>query len=604
MKIARLDLQAVAGAAAVAALAVAVLTEWPPAARAEEPAIGVLELEEEAAAAEDETATAAELLYDTPNYVEVLREQWSETQFEDLYGQYFGHLRSDGEQRQVTLEQAIALALQNNTGLEVRRLDPLVATNEVRRARSLFDPAVFAGVSKFRSKSPLAASSPFTATGRETFVQDVAWDVGLAKTLVSGGEASLEWTNNRLSTPPNVANLLVPRYESQINFSLAQPLLRDFGWKYALLRVEVAQVVEDAAFYEYKAQVADLVFRVEEIYWVLVLATENVSVEEQGLELAQELLRQNQGRFDVGALPRTAVLESEAEVARREANLVRARNLERIARDRLSNLVNTRIEPAGDVVLLDPVDQPALIEYQIDTRRSFERALATRPELIAARLNVNSRELLEKAAQNQLLPRLDFVGSFGLNGLGGEDAGPIMLGEDLVINADPRVDDGYDSALNLLTDGRFYQYNVGVRLEVPIANAAAKAEFTNSKIETERSKLNLRQLEENVTLEIKNAVDNVRSRLKSIEATRIARELAEENVRNQKARYDVGLATTKDLIDFQERLTRARQAEIEALTGYNTDVAELRRVDGTLLDFRNVAVDKRDPEGPPWWARF
>lgn len=550
-------------------------------------------------------ATADEALLDeTPNFVAVLREQWSEAQFEDLYGRYFGQLHNDGEVRAVTLEQAIALALQNNTGLEVGRLDPLLATNEVRRARSLFDPAVFAGVDKYRQRSPLSASSPFTAQGRETYVQDINWDVGAEKTLLSGGRLGLDWTNNRFSTPPNVGTLLVPRYESQLNLSLNQPLLRDFGWRYALLRVDVAQTVEEAVFFEYKGQIADLVFTVEELYWILVLAIENVAVEEQGLELANELLRQNKGRFDVGALPRTAVLESEAEVARRDASLVRARNLERTARDRLSNVVNARVEPSRDVVLIDPIDRPTLVEYEVDTRRSFERALMTRPELIAARLNVNSRELLERAAENQLLPRLDFVGSFGLNGLGGDNAGPISLGDEIIINADPRVDDGYDSALNLLTDGRFYQYGVGVKIEVPINNAAAKAEYTESKIETERSKLSLRQLEENVTLEIKNAIDNVRSRLKSIEATRIARELAEENVRNQRARYDVGLATTKDLIDFQERLTRARQEEIAALTGYNTDLADLRRVDGTLLDYRNVEVEQRAQESAPWWARF
>src|SRR5690606_29022062 len=122
--------------------------------------------------------------------------------------------------------------------------------------------------------------------------------------------------------------------------------------------------------------------------------------------------------------------------------------------------------------------------------------------------------------------------------------------------------------------------------------------------ESERSKLTLRQLEENVTLEIKNAIDNVHAHLKGIDATRIARELAEENVRNQQARYDVGLATTKDLIDFQERLTRAEQAAIAALTAYNTDLAELRRVDGTLLDYRNVELRRVAPEDAPWWARF
>lgn len=551
----------------------------------------------------ESAATRSELLDETPDFVRVLREQWSTERADVLYGQYFGNLDDDSALQAMSLPQAIALALQNNTGLEIGRLNPVLATNEVRRARSVFDPGVFGGVGKRRIKNPVSSVSPFVADNREIFFDDVNWEVGVNKPLTSGGGVSLEWTNNRVATLPNVGTLLVPRYDSLLTLSLNQPLLRNFGWRYALLQVDVALTVEEAAFYEYQAQVANLVSQVEAAYWVLVLSIENVKVEQRGLELARELLRQNRGRFDVGALPRTAVLESEAEVARREADLVRAENLERMARDRLSNLINTRGEDSGKLLTIDPIDRPTLTAYEVDTRSSFDRAIVSRPELVAARLDVNSRALLQKAAQNQLLPRLDFVGSFGLNGLGGTNAGPIQVG-DFVINADPRVSDGYNSALSLLVDGRFYHYHAGVRIEVPINNAAAKAQYTQSRIEAERSRLSLRQLEENVTLEIKNAIDNVRSHLLGIEATRVARELAEENVRNQQARFDVGLATTKDLIDFQERLTRAEQAEIAALTLYNTDLAELRRVDGTLLDHRNVQLRRVDPEDTPWWARF
>ncbi len=544
-------------------------------------------------------------LEDTPNFVEVLRDQWSESDYDDLYGRYFGLLTDNSPEREVTLEQCIALALQNNTGLEIGRLNPVLATNEVRRAYSVFDPQVFAGASKFRENDPISnVNNPLLPNAREVYNQTVDWSAGVGKGLITGGQLNLEWSNVRRSTLPSLINVLIPQYSSEINLSLNQPLLRNFGWRYALLNVDVAENVEEAAFFEYKAQVADLVLLTETRYWTLVLAEENVKVEEQGLELAKELLRQNKGRFDVGALPRTAVLESEAEVARREANLVRANNLQRIARDALSLVVNTKNAEETEVLLLSPVDRPTLTEYEIDTRRSFERAISTRPELVAARLDLDSKRLLERAAENQLLPRLDFVGSFGLSGLGGRQAFFGNLGGDELIMIDPRVADGYDSALNLLTDGRFYQYNLGVVFEVPLNNAAAKAEHAQSRIDAERSQLSLRQLEENVTVEIKNAIDNVRSQLKSIEATRVASALAEENVRNQKARYDVGLATTKDLIDFQERLTRARQAEIQALTEYKTRLAELRRADGTLLEQRNIQMRKRDPEGAPWWALF
>jgi len=206
-----------------------------------------------------------------------------------------------------------------------------------------------------------------------------------------------------------------------------------------------------------------------------------------------------------------------------------------------------------------------------------------------------------------LLPRLDVVGGGGLNGLGGTGLPAQTFPgttPPIVFEPNPQAIGSYGKSLDLLTDGRFYQYQFGAVFEVPLDNADAKARYAEAKVNSETARLSLSQEEEQVTLEITQSVNNLKAYLKSIEATRIARELAEENVRNQQARYDVGLATTKDLIDFTERLTEAQRAEIEALTNYNIEVARLRRADGTLLRERSVLLERNGPEPPPWWARF
>lgn len=567
--------------------------------------------------------SAVRLLDEVPNYAEVLAHQWQSGVPTDAgeaarRDAYYGRLIETGSATSITLQESIALALENNTGLQVERLTPLSATAGVRAARSIFDPAFFAGAGKSRVASPFSSVGVFTsgdAPGAQPTVGPtpatgvppkqisniVDWSAGVRKTLLTGGELAVEWTNNRQTGNPNVINLLIPRYETTLGLSLNQPLLRNFGWRYALLRVEVAQTVEEQTYYQYRANLANLVSQVETTYWVLVLANENVRVQERGVELARELLRQNEGRFNVGALPRTAVLEAQAVVASRESQLVAARNAQQNARDNLRAIINYR--PAGDqsLLLVEPADLPTVVPYDIDLERSLETARTERPELIAARLNIDSKKLERKIAENQLLPRLDFGGSVGLNGLGGT-ATPSS--SSTFSTANPQVTGGYDRSLELLTDGRFYQYTAGIQLEVPIANAQAKADYAQANIDTERSWLSLHQLEENVTLEIKRAVSNLQSDLKGIESTRVARELAEENLRNQQARYDVGLATTKDLLDYQDRLTQARREEIFALTKYNSDLAEMRRVDGTLLRARNIEVERREPESPSWWARF
>ncbi len=569
-------------------------------------------------AAAQETATPSpgpdpvrvRMLDEVPNYGKILHEQWSTTVRPSTFeseAAHYGLLGDKNAPQPITLKESIALALENNTGLRIQKLSPIAATARVRQAYAQFDPAVFGNAVKNRSDVPVSTISPFTSAGApDVFNQEIDWNAGVRKELLTGGRLNLQWTNSRISSNPTIVNLLVPEYVTTLGVSLTQPLLRDFGWRFAVLLVDVAQIDEQQTFYDYKAQVANLVANVEQQYWVYVLAIENVRVDERGLELAQELQRQNEGRFKVGALPHTAVLESQAEVARREANLVRSRAVERIERDRLRALINAR--DAGDdaLVMIQPADKPTVVPVDLDLEQSLATGYKERPELIAARLNVDGRKVERKIAENRLLPRFDFVGGVGLNGLGGtrQPGQTLPAPTPIPFEANPQATGSYGRSLDLLTDGRYYQYQFGAVLEIPIDNADAKARYAEAKVNSESARLSLSQLEENVTLEITQSTNNLKALLKETEATRIARELAAENVHNQQARYDVGLATTKDLIDFQDRLTEAERAEIISLANYNIELAHLHRADGTLLREREVLLEHNAPEAAPWWAQF
>lgn len=554
-------------------------------------------------------AHALRLLDEIPNLAVTLTHQWQEGVPDDVIAaeqstDHYGRL-IDGESAQaVSMQDCIALAVRNNTDLQIQRLGPVAAASQVRKARSVFDPALFTDVTRDRlvtQKTSVLMGSP---TDTSTFTQDLIVNAGVRKTLISGGQLSGTWSNKRMTANPSVANPLVPAYTSSLALSLNQPLLRDFGWRYALLLVDVAANTEQVTYHQYEAGIANLIAQVERTYWLLVLAIENVKVQEQGLTLARELQRQNEGKFAVGALPKTAVLEAKSEVARREANLIRFAHLRDVARDNLRAVINYRQPDAAGLLMIEPKDTPAVVPYDIDLNRSLQTALSRRPELLAARLEVHGKGLMRKVAENQLLPRLNFVGNIGVNGTSGGRPPVTFPGYPTGPQAPAGLEGGYDRALGFLPDGRFYNYSAGATIEIPIDNAAAKADYSKANIDLDQSHLSLRKLEETVTLEIKQAVSTLQADLKSVDATRIARELAEENVSNQQARYDVGLATTKDLLDFLDRQTQARAIEIEALTRYNSDLAEMHRVEGTLLQATNVILDRAPAEGPPWWARF
>ncbi len=551
-------------------------------------------------------ATDIRLLDDVPGRVEVLEHQWSAGVPADVVAaehsvEGYGRLLEAPAQA-TSLADCIALALRNNTELRIQRLGPVGAGAQVRKARSVFDPTVFGEITRDRQVSP-ATTFLFAGSSASLFTQNLIANVGIRKTLLSGGVLSLEFDNTRYVANPSIANSLVPRYTTALGLSLNQPLLRNFGWRYSLLLVEIAQSTEQAAYYQYEAAIASIVAQVERAYWSLVLAIQSVEVQERGLALAKELLRQNEGKFNVGALPHTAVLEAKVDVASREALLIQSRNALEVTRDNLRALINARGPDGEALLMIDPQDKPTVEPYAIDLERSLRTAQEERPELIAARLDVQGKGLQRKVAENQLLPQLNFVGGIGVNGLSGSDA-HVTFTSPTPVAVNPSLVGGYDKALGLLPDGRYYNYTAGATVEIPLDNAQAKADYAQANIDLTQSRLSLRKLQEQVTLEIRNALSNVQTDLKSIDATRVARELAEENVRNQKARYDVGLATTKDLLDYADRLTRAQFAEVEALTRYNSDLAELRRVEGALLSARNILIERVSPEKAPWWASF
>jgi outer membrane protein TolC len=224
--------------------------------------------------------------------------------------------------------------------------------------------------------------------------------------------------------------------------------------------------------------------------------------------------------------------------------------------------------------------------------------------------------LNERIAGNALLPRVDLVGSYGLNGLSGLSR-PVITernirgGGCVQIGADPPAfscnspyggpaSDAYDR----MVTNEFRSYTFGVQVQVPIANAAARSDYTQSRINRSQAELNHRALLSQITFDARASVADVVSTRQRIDTSRVARELAEENLRNQEKRHEVGLATTKDLLDFQTRLTSARAAEVQAKTDYAISVARWRRAQGRLLSHYQIVLDEAGKRTTPWFARF
>ena len=524
----------------------------------------------------------------------------------------------------VTLKDTIALALENNPGIAAQRLEPTRQGEGILRSQAQYDPIASAEVQKAESITPNASSLSGTRTLN---IDDRFANFHLFKTFRTGTSANLDFLNDRLEDSATFQQLR-PQYKPVFNLSVVQPLLQNFGWDFSYLVVRVAEQTAEASFYTYKAQLTDFVELVIEAYWNIVGARENLAVQRESKALADRTTQENEARVRVGLLPPVAVLEAQADAASREEQVIIAENTLAVARQQLAQIAFYRPDATFIPRTLEPVEEVAPEDVTVDLDETLTSALAERPEIQASAHGVTAQMLNERIAGNALLPRLDLVGSYGQNGLSGTNrpfarpstilsptdltnsstkCEPLPSGHFLCfinVTANSPFSGSVGDAYNRLVSTDFYSYSFGLQFQVPLSNAQARSNLADSRIARDQAELNHRQLLSTVTLQARQAVADLTSARQRIDTTRVARELAEENLKNQTKRHEVGMATTKDLLDFQTRLTTARAAEVQAKIDYATAVARWRRSKGELLAHYQVVLDQPGRGSAPWFARF
>jgi outer membrane protein TolC len=523
-----------------------------------------------------------------------------------------------------TLKQSIGMALANNPNIAARRLEPLRQESGILQAQAQFDPILAGEILSRQSTTP--NTNTLAGRGETINVDDRTANFHLLKLFRTGTQVTVDMLNERLDNSAGF-NQLRPVYEPELNLSVVQPLLRGFGWDFSYLIVRIAEKTADAARADYESDLANFVELVVEAYWNVVRARENVEVQAESKALADRTVEENQARVRVGLLAPVAVLEAQADAASREEQLIVAQNDLDIARQQLAQLVFYR--PDGTFVprTLEPTDELVTEEVKPDLDQTLEIALAERPEVHASARVVEVQQLNEKIAGNQLLPRLDVVGSYGVNGASGVGR-PISFTSTVLSPTDlgggrcARTTDGSQFICNVSVGGvspfagtrgdaydsmvsnDFRTYSFGFQFQVPLSNALARSQYTQSRIARNQAEFDHRQRLSQVTLEVRQTIADITSNRQRIDTSRVARELAEENLRNQEKRHEVGMATTKDLLDFQARLTGARAAEVAAKVDHAIAISRWRRAQGRLLGYYQIVVEQPGRDSPPWFARF
>ena len=493
-----------------------------------------------------------------------------------------------GQARELTLEEAVARALDKNEGILIERTALDSAEAAITGAEGAYDPLLGLEAGWRRTTSPVNSAFSGSPAGESApTVEGAEASAAVRRLLPTGGTIALRADAARTESDASF-DLLSPAYDSRFGVELRQPLLRDRAIDAARLGLRVAAADRDRALAFLRREVIETVAAVERSYWSLVAARREIAVREEAVELAREQLSETEIRIENGAAPETEVAQPRAELERRRGELLEAQEAVARAETALKRLILSDEDADLWPAPLAPVEEAGVEIEPVDAAAAMEQALALRAELEAAGAFVERRRAETAFARDGVKPALDLVVSydrFGLAGARNPASEPIpgLPGE-----VPQGLEGGLGDSLGGLADGDFDDARIGLVFELPLGNRTARAAAEIAGNTERQAEAELVRARKAVRAEVLDAAAALETAGGRIEASRAAREAAEVQLMAERERFAVGLSTNFLVLTRQNDLAGARLDEIAALTDYRTARTELGRATGALLAERGI----------------
>ena len=481
----------------------------------------------------------------------------------------------------LTLDEALELALARNLSLIVDRYRQEESELALRQSFGIYDFNATINTFANDETSPAASNLDGASVQQSEFKRA---DFQITRLVPSGGTGQIDWNNSRLDTNSTFATLN-PQYRVDFDLTWRQPLLRDFGSKATERNIRIARLNRDVSRETFETQVIAIIQLVEDAYWTLVEANEQFIVAQESLTLAEQLHEQNRIRVEVGTLAPLELVQSEAGVATRQEQIIRARGAIGDAEDRLRQLLNLAGDDIWSATIVTETEAD-MTPIELDVSAAIARALENRPDLRSTRLNRDDLTKDIKYFRNQKLPRLDLALTYGVNGQGGDVTQRDFFTGEILFQAPGE----YNDALEQARTQDFEGWSVSLVAALPLENTAAKAQMALTEVNLERLGVELAEQELNVRTEVRRLARFVDTARQTRESARVSRQLEEKNLEAEQKRYENGLSTSFKVLQIQEDLTEARQREVNAITAYRKALVLFRQATGELISASGVEL--------------
>ncbi|HYG99436.1 MAG TPA: TolC family protein [Terriglobales bacterium] len=487
-----------------------------------------------------------------------------------------------GNRLRLGLRDAIKLALLNDTDVRLNELQLQLVSLGVNRARGQFDPIFTSSFAPTRSNTPATSTLD---SGSSTFSQLThRATLGYSQLFATGTSYSISFNGNRSATNSQYS-FLNPAYNSSLSFNLSQPLLRKRGIGITRAPIIIAQRTVKQSRATFQAQMSDSIAKVVGQYWDALQSRKDLEVVRKSLELAETTYKQNKRALELGALPPLDIYRSEAQVAQRKLALIQAEYRLKQVEDELRRTLGADLDSdinALDLDLTENVESAGEFAV-VDAHESLQRALVNRPELEALRVQIANDETNIDVANNNLKPDLSLNGFYTTNGTGGNyidrETGEVV------------THGGFGDSWHQLTRFDYATYGVTLQLRLPLRNRAASADLGSALISKRKSLYLLRQREQAIRLEVKNAVNQLEQAKLSIAAAKVSRDVAQKNMEAEQRKFELGAQTIFFVLDAQTQLAQAEQDLAHSQIGYQRALTALDRACGLLLTTHQVEIE-------------
>lgn len=514
----------------------------------------------------------------------------------------------------LTLRDALTMALENNRDIEVERLNVQMTDYDLAASRGFYDPSLTASIFYDRRNTPVA--NPLAGGQNGGLLTDnVTGNMSLSQRLQHQGGLLQATFNNDRATTQNVFNAINPQFTSSLNISYTQPLWRNRVTDQGRRQILINKKKLDISDAQFRQRAIEIISQVQRAYWDLVFARRDYEIKSESVDLARTQLKHNERLVEAGSLAPADIISARVELERRndesEATIDAIQRAENSLKSLMLQPVNSE-EWQSELV---PVETPQIDSTsQMPLPDAVRLAFQNRPEMEQYRLKGELNKIDLDFFRNQTKPQIDFVVNYGTVGVAGDPRREANFFTQSNLLLTQRVNDlsrlaglpllpvndatplpafiigGNGQSLANLFKNDFRTWRVGLNINLPIRNRTALAQLGRAAAEGKQIDVQKQKLEQNIEVEVRNALQAVETSRRRVEAARNSRINAELQYQSEERKFDAGQSTNFFVLDRQNALSAARGRELKALTDYTKAVAELQRVMSTTLSSNNVSV--------------